>query len=183
MKKYIFAIASICMIAAVCLTGCNKNEDVPEEPKEDPTPTPVLEEDLYFYAPATVEELKYVDVTYTLSVDGETKELQLSKLSELKDADRFAKTSKLLYKVYNGVDPSERSEAKIFEYHIGKVKNARIVSVKYTYSVAKTDHKIDGFIGGAIMTAEGVGKQFFDDVEYYTGLDDLSGFFDTLNAI
>ena len=190
MKKFntILAIAAVALTSVFGFTSCDKNDDsinnIPAPnptTKETPVPVPV-EQDLYFYAPATAEQLKYMDATFTLSVDGQTKEIKLSEMAETKDANRLAQTS-FMRKIYDDSDPAVRiSETKMYEYHIGIAKDARVVSAKYTSSTAKTDHWIDAFTGGSVMTDQGKITNI-TKVDYYSQFDDLSSFVETMNFI
>ena len=174
------AIAAIVLTSVFGFTSCDKNDDSfnhpvqPMQPivNETPALVPQTTVDAYLYAPATTEQFKYLDVIYTLSVDGQTKVVKLSEMNEMKDKQHLADTEYMLenYKV----TPGTKSEAKIYELHLGNVKNVSITSIKYTIFTDKLDHDIDAFIGASIKS--GSDELFSKKIDYFHTITDVTLF-------
>lgn len=186
MKQFssFLAIVAIALTSVFSFSSCSKDDDPISKPEPTPMPVPAEEFDAYMYVPTTVEQLKYMDATYTLQVDGVKKVVKLSEMADVKGTKYYAAASDLLLQTYKITETEYlKSEAKIFALHLGKVKDVKIESVKYTTSVAKTDYKIDGFIGAVVMSEYGVLTMAYGDVNYFAGLDELACFIDTYNSL
>ena len=79
MKKIIFAIASVCMMAAsACFTSCSKGDEEVKDPQKEP-----VSYTLSFYTLVLSSQLQYINHAFDFTVNGQTQTIALSDMQEV----------------------------------------------------------------------------------------------------
>jgi len=146
MKKVkLIAILAIALTSVFAFTSCDKNDD-----ETNPNAGNKKKES-FFYVPTSVEQLNYIDASYTLNVDGKTVNVKLLDMTEVKDFT----SDKDLISVKNSVeDNAQGIPFKIYSYSLGEIKDAKYVSAHYT-KIAETDHPISVIWGHLFLFSGG----------------------------
>lgn len=169
-KVKFLAIIAIALTSVFAFTSCDKDNDETDPKKENETKV----KESFLYVPGGGEQLKYVDATFTLKVDGKTVNVKMSDMTEVKDymsihdMDSWKKT----------VESSMGNPTlKVYSYSLGEIKEAQFVSALYA-KIAQPDHNID-IILGHMLNVNGIAN--YSVCSVFPDVEDIQGFIDSQN--
>lgn len=188
MKKFnaIMLVVEVILMAVFGLTSCDKADDGFEQIVNYQSELPgasdaVAEEDVYLCVPATEEQMKYMDVVYTLSLDGEMVQVKMSEMTRVVEEGRLSSSMNLIdYSEIDEEDAETKGVLGFYEYNLGRVCDAKVVDVKYLAHKGKLDHQIGVMMGSAIVQSSGEVMGYINP-RYYSGIFYLKGVVEYFN--
>jgi len=167
-KVKFLAIIAIALTSVFAFTSCDKDNDETDPKKESET------KESFFYVPGGGEQLKYIDATFTLKVDGKTVNVKMSDMTEVKDISSIHDMDSWKKTVESSIG---NPTLKVYSYSLGKIKEAQFVSSLFA-KIAQPDHNID-IIKGHMLNVNG--KTNYSSCAVFTDVEDIQGLIDTMN--